>query len=328
MTKQAEWFHFGLGEAEENDPTSCKVMLDKTFSLLKDSFQRAGQNYKSELKQYWDKRNKTSEHTKTAALPGGPDVGELEHAFEAIASQQIRTRVPLLMPYYLGFQLLKKTDDDTRACGIFAFKAGDELVYIPVFSINGEIQGYELMYLVSRDQFIPSDEKHVNYLLSRKPIEPGKIELRDRSEIASRTTTGDRGYLSGLKLSAFQHQRLSRAIVEDALRRIFKGAAASAVEETPRYRFAVSQLSLPELFELSSRSVKRAEMWSRKYPIYDRLLHYALDGQKVQDYSEKWAKLAGIAKQMGIRAQQPQTLQEYLMQGMGMWLARIRSTFN
>ena len=145
--------------------------------------------------------------TKLATVVGGPNHSELEKAFSQIAETYITDKAPLLTNYMLGFQLLKKTEDDTKACGIFAYKVGDELVYIPVFSIDGDVQGHELMYVVSRDQFVPSDEKWVNYLLSRKPLEPGRVERRDRSDIPSRGTMRPTYMSSGLKLSSFDGKK-------------------------------------------------------------------------------------------------------------------------
>jgi len=108
-------------------------------------------------------RQPSAGREKRATIVGGPNSSELERGFAQIAETYITDKAPLLTNYMLGFQLLKKTDDDTKACGIFAYKVGDELVYIPVFVINGDVQGHELMYVVSRDQFVPSDEKWVNY---------------------------------------------------------------------------------------------------------------------------------------------------------------------
>ncbi|GHT45813.1 hypothetical protein FACS189454_05920 [Planctomycetales bacterium] len=154
---------------------------------------------------------------KTADLVSSPSTSDLERAFSRIAEVFINDKAPLLEKYLIGFQMLKKSNDDTKAVGIFAYRVGDELVYIPVFCFNGEIQGHELMYLVSRDQFVPSDEKWVNYLLSRKPIEPGVVEKRDRSEITSRVSYRPSYMSSGLKLSSLGLPPLPEEITLNAL---------------------------------------------------------------------------------------------------------------
>ena len=250
---------------------------------------------------------------KTADFAEGPDTGEMEQALEQLAERQIAARAPALMPYWLGFQLLKKTDDNTRACGIFAFKVGEELVYIPVFCINGELQGHELMYIVSQDRFLPSDEKQVNYLLSRKPLEPGKVELRDRSSIKQRASLRPDMMQSGFKLSSLDiRPGLPKAILEDALRRVFKEAAVTNVIQSPRFKFAMNCLNVADLFEMSAKAVKLAAQWSDEFPVYDRLLGYVLNGLDIHSLNKEWEKRAEIAKSLGIVPRKKPTLAQYL----------------
>jgi hypothetical protein len=161
--------YFGSGEHPDN-VQSISGSMSQIFGMLSKSFNTHLKDYQESLKNPWQPGGpKTASvkrlladgvlhrnfSVKGADFAGGPETGEIERALEQIAEQQIATRAPALMPFWLGFQLLKKTDDNTRACGIFAFKAGEELIYIPVFCINGELQGHELMYLVSQDRFVP-----------------------------------------------------------------------------------------------------------------------------------------------------------------------------
>ncbi len=268
---------------------------------------------------------------KEATIVGGPNSSEMEKAFAQIAESYITDKAPLLTGYMLGFQLLKKTDDDTKACGIFAYKVGDELVYIPVFSINGDIQGHELMYVVSRDQFVPSDEKWVNFLLSRKPIEPGRIERRDRSEIPTHGSIRPTYMSSGLKLSSYTSLPvLDPMLVLDALRTVFKTASVGTpllehsfwrdVSVTrnrtiPMFRWKAASavdLGLPALFQRSYKAVKLAERWSRDYPVFARLLDYVTDGEGLDAYRQVWEKKAEIARKLGVRAGTPKSLSQQL----------------
>jgi hypothetical protein len=251
-------------------------------------------------------------HIRVADFAGGPDSGEIEQALAQIAERQIAARAPALRPYWLGFQLLKKTDDNTRACGIFAFKVDKELLYIPVFCINGEIQGHELMYMVSQDRFVPSDEKQVNYLLSRKPFEPGKVELRDRSKIRHRAAMNPDTMYGGLKLSSVEDlvPRLPQSVVEDALRRLFKEAAFTNAFTSPRFNYAMGGLNVAELFKESAKATKIAAQWCEDYPVFKRLLDYTLDGENLQDFHQEWEKRAALAKELGVVQVKKPTLQE------------------
>lgn len=268
---------------------------------------------------------------KIATIVGGPNSSELEKAFAQIAETYISDKAPLLTDYMLGFQLLKKSNDDTKACGVFAYKVGDELVYIPVFSINGDVQGHEMMYVVSRDQFVPSDEKWVNYLLSRKPLEPGRIERRERSQIPTHGNLRPTFMSSGLKLSSYTALPVpDPMLVLDALRTVFKQASVGTpllersfwrdVAESRHGRIpaiswktaACIDLDLRRLFEQSYKAVKLADRWSRDYPVFARLLHYATDGEGTEAYRRDWEKRAELADRLGVRASAPKSLAQRL----------------
>jgi hypothetical protein len=259
--------------------------------------------------------------SKKASFVGSPNTTEIETTIAAIANSYISDKAPLLSGYMLGFQLLKKSKDDTKVCGIFAYKVGDELIYIPVFYLNGEVCGHELMYLVSRDQFVPSDEKWVNYLLSRKPMEPGKIELRDRGKIYSTQQVYSPSKMrSGMKLSSYDIPTLDPEYTVDALRCIFKPAAAARMPERSladlfsdiRYKSAMFQLRPDTLFEKSARATKLAENWSSEFPAYGRLLDYVLDGKDITEFTKDWEKRAELAKRLGVKPVCPATLRGFL----------------
>ena len=273
---------------------------------------------------------------KSATIVGGPNTSELEQAFERIAETYITDKAPLLTNYMLGFQLLKKTNDDTKACGIFAYKVGDELVYIPVFSINGDIQGHELMYVVSRDQFVPSDEKWVNFLLSRKPIEPGRIESRDRSEIPVHGNVRPTYMSSGLKLSSWPHiPKLAPEFTLDAIRTLFKQASVgtpalersfwrdvatcrgSGIPMVFWKKASAVDMDVTQLFRESRQATKLAAFWSRKYPVFGRLLKYAMGEDDLTDYLRDWQQRADLAKKLGVTAGPQPTLRDKLASMIG-----------
>lgn len=107
--------------------------------------------------------------TKLAELGGQDNGTEFEEAFSNIAHSFLRDKAPSLQQYELGFQLLDRNEDSTKAVGIFGFKIGSQLVYAPCFFLNGELKGHELLYLKDQDQFIPLKENWINSLLNKKP---------------------------------------------------------------------------------------------------------------------------------------------------------------
>lgn len=109
-----------------------------------------------------------------------------ERTFADLAYTRLRDKAPGLLDHLLGFQLIQKDDDDTKAIGIFGFQLGKDLLLAPMFFLNGELKGHELLYIKSRDSFVPLQENWVNYLLNRRPQILGEEEERPIYELGLR----------------------------------------------------------------------------------------------------------------------------------------------
>lgn len=107
--------------------------------------------------------------TKVAAIGGRGDDVAFEQAFSNLAHAYLRDGAPKLMDHELGFQLLDRNRENTKAVGVFAFKVGAMWLYAPVFFLNGDLKGHELLYIKNQDMFVPLKENWVNYLVNRKP---------------------------------------------------------------------------------------------------------------------------------------------------------------
>jgi len=105
---------------------------------------------------------------KFAAIGGDQEQG-FEQSFASLAYAYIQDKAPGLLDYMVGFQLVDRNDDNTKAVGIFGFKVGPQWVYAPVFFINGDLKGHELLYIKNKDTFVPMKENWINYLLSNRP---------------------------------------------------------------------------------------------------------------------------------------------------------------
>lgn len=105
---------------------------------------------------------------KEAELGGGQDQ-PFEQAFSNLAHAYIRDKAPKLLDMEVGFQLIEKNQENTKAIGVFGFKVGSQWIYVPVFFLNGDLKGHELMYIKSQDQFLPLKENWVNHILGKKP---------------------------------------------------------------------------------------------------------------------------------------------------------------
>ena len=106
---------------------------------------------------------------KTAALGGSGGETEFEQAFSSLAYAYLRDKAPRLLDFMVGFQLVDRNEDNTKAMGIFGFQVGKQWLYAPVFFLNGDLKGHELLYMKNNDSFVPLKENWINYIMSRKP---------------------------------------------------------------------------------------------------------------------------------------------------------------
>lgn len=98
----------------------------------------------------------------------GGDQG-FEQAFSNLAHAFVREKSPSLLDHEIGFQLLDQNEENTKAVGVIGFKLGSQLLFAPVFFLQGDLKGHELLYIKNQDMFVPMSEKWLNYLMQRKP---------------------------------------------------------------------------------------------------------------------------------------------------------------
>ncbi len=113
-------------------------------------------------------RDQASTLHKEASVGGEQEQG-FEQAFSSLAYAYLKDKSPRLLDYVVGFQLIDRNEDNTKAVGIFGFKVGDYWLYAPVFFLNGDLKGHELLYIKNQDTFVPMKENWVNYMISRRP---------------------------------------------------------------------------------------------------------------------------------------------------------------
>jgi hypothetical protein len=106
-----------------------------------------------------------------------------EQSFSNLAHAYLADKAPGLLDYEVGFQLIERNQENTKAVGIFGFKVGKQWLYAPIFFINGDLKGDELLYLKNQDIFVPLKEKWINYLLNKKPNILGKGVDKDLNDL-------------------------------------------------------------------------------------------------------------------------------------------------
>jgi len=121
--------------------------------------------------------------TKRAELGGDGQDLPFEQAFSNLAHAYLRDKAPSLLDHELGFQLLDRNQENTKAVGVFGFKVGSHMLYAPVFFLQGDLKGHELLYIKNQDMFVPLKENWLNYILNRKPNILGENVDRNTSQL-------------------------------------------------------------------------------------------------------------------------------------------------
>lgn len=135
-----------------------------------------------------DSRSRALAAFRKQASIGGEQETAFEQAFSTLAYAYLKDKAPRLLDYVVGFQLLDRNDDNTKAVGVFGYKVGDRWLCTPVFFLNGDLKGHELLWLKKEDAFVPLKENWVNYIISRKPHVLGKPSERSTIELGGLMT--------------------------------------------------------------------------------------------------------------------------------------------
>lgn len=102
-----------------------------------------------------------------------PDETQFAKDFSNLAFQFMQDRAPALMKYILGFEVVDRTENGTRAVGIFGFKIDGDYYYVPAFFMNNQIKGVDSILSKKTNSFVPLTEDWVNYIINRKATELG-----------------------------------------------------------------------------------------------------------------------------------------------------------
>lgn len=94
-----------------------------------------------------------------------------QQAYTAIGN---RDREIMKDPYLLGFEVVDKNEDNNRLVGVFAFRVGGEILLAPVFYLNGQVKGQDLLYRKGVNRFVPNTEKWITYLLGKAEDQEGR----------------------------------------------------------------------------------------------------------------------------------------------------------
>lgn len=102
-----------------------------------------------------------------------PNEQAMEQDFAKLAFMFLQDRAAPLMKYLLGFEVVQKEADNSKAVGIFGFKIGDDYYYVPAFFAKNQIKGMDLIFSKRTNTFLPLQEGWINYIINKHTIELG-----------------------------------------------------------------------------------------------------------------------------------------------------------
>ena len=109
---------------------------------------------------------------------------EFEQAFFQLAYDKLQGKLSNLVPFLIGFQLVKKSDNDTKAVGVFGFKSNNgQILFVPAFFINGKIKELEILYSRNNNQFYPLNEDFAELFLKDDVTGLGSVSKQRKEEI-------------------------------------------------------------------------------------------------------------------------------------------------
>ena len=114
--------------------------------------------------------------------PESANQRQFEDDFGSLAYQFVQDRAPALIPYMLGFEVVDRNEDGSKAVGIFGYKVDDDFYYVPAFFLNNQVRGVDLILNKKTNQFVPLTEKWIDYIVNKHAIRigtPASSEVRD-----------------------------------------------------------------------------------------------------------------------------------------------------
>ena len=113
---------------------------------------------------------------------------EFEQAFFKLAYDKLQAKLFNLLPFLVGFELVKKNDGNSKAVGVFGFKSNNgQILFVPAFFINGKVKDMDIMYSRNNNQFYPLNEDFAGLFLKDDVTGLGSPAKQTKEEIEKDT---------------------------------------------------------------------------------------------------------------------------------------------
>lgn len=125
-------------------------------------------------------------------LPKQAADDQIEGAFFQLAYQRLQDTLKNLIPYLVGFEIVKKNEDNTKALGVFGFRSrSGQILFVPAFFINGKVKNLDLLYSKNNEQFYPLNEDFAEMFIKDELLGLGENSKESRTDILRDATQGD-----------------------------------------------------------------------------------------------------------------------------------------
>ena len=117
---------------------------------------------------------------------------QIEGAFFQLAYQRLQDTLKNLIPYLVGFEIVKKNEDNTKALGVFGFRSKNgQILFVPAFFINGKVKNLDLLYSKNNEQFYPLNEDFAEMFIKDELLGLGTNSKENRTDIMRDSNQGD-----------------------------------------------------------------------------------------------------------------------------------------
>ena len=117
---------------------------------------------------------------------------EIEGAFFQLAYQRLQDTLKNLIPYLVGFEIVKKNEDNTKALGVFGFRSkSGQILYVPCFFVNGKVKALDLLYSKNNEQFYPLNEDFAEMFIKDELLSLGDNSNESRADVMRDSSQGD-----------------------------------------------------------------------------------------------------------------------------------------
>lgn len=196
-----------------------------------------------------------------AAVAGAPPQGspdqQFEQGFFQLAYDKLQSKLFNLLPYMVGFEIVTKASDGTKAVGVFGFKSDNgQIIYVPAFFINGKVKDLDVMYSRNNNQFYPLNEDYAEFFLKDDVTGLGGVSEQSRKDIEKQNPGADMRDL----VFPPRTGRISYASVVDFISTgddNVKAAAWSLMNEHPEFTEALYRFYSPDEIAVALRPIEK-----------------------------------------------------------------------